>query len=139
MSKEAVIKGSGWDDYLADGNSIGTHPTSNPPTFEQIGATGIYAHNFDVNDQGWFTIHILHNYKAGSKVYPHVHWSHNGVGNGEDVHWELSYSPAKGYDQQAFPALTSFEIVATPHATTMMHQINEASLAQAFNTNLEVD
>ena len=136
---QAVRRGAGWDDYIVSGLDIRNHPSANPPTFEQIGTTGLYAYHFDVNSQGWFNIHILHDYLAGSKVYPHVHWEHNGVSNGEDVVFEIAYSPAKGYSQQAYPAIVTFNLTCTPHATTNMHQIDEASEAQAFSTNLEVD
>ena len=139
MANNAVIKGSGWDDYTVDGQVVGKSGGLLPPVFEESPVTGYYTYQYQLNDQGWFVIHIKHAYKAGSKVYPHIHWMHNGVGNGADVHWEISYSPAEGYSQKVFPAMTSFEIVATPDASTSMHQINEASEAQAFNTNLEID
>lgn len=35
--------------------------------------------------------------------------------------------------------MTSFQISANADATPHTHQIDEASLAQSFNTNLEVD
>jgi len=129
----------GWDDYTTDGLGVGVHPLTSPPTLEQVGATAFYAYNYAVNDQAWFNIHIKHDYLAGSKIYPHVHWSHDGIGNGQEVWFNITYSPAKGYSQQAYPAETSFIIVAEPNATTQMHQIDEASDAQSFLTNLEVD
>jgi hypothetical protein len=130
----------GWDDYLVNGLAIGTHPSSNPPTFEAMGNhPEILANNYAVNDQAWFNVHITHNYKAGTLVYPHVHWSHDAIGNGEDVWFELSYTPAAGYSVGIFPAVTQFTLVGTPDADADTHQIDEASLAQAFNTNLVID
>lgn len=139
-----VILGSndsfqGWDDYTVDGLAVGTNASYSPPVFEESPVTGFYTNQYQVGDQGWFTVHIKHGYRAGTNVYPHVHWMHDGVGNGKNVHWEISYSPAEGYSQKVFPALTSFEIVATPNPSTGMHQIDEATLAQSFNTNLEID
>lgn len=137
--KSAVIRGSGWDDYLGSGLSVGRHPSTNPPTFEQIGSSSMFGNHYAVNDQAWDIYHIEHGYKAGTKIYPHFHWEHAGLGNGEDVHFEVIWSTAKGYSQQAYSAETTFTIIATPDATGFTHQIDEASINQAFNSNIEVD
>ena len=138
MSQAAVVKGSGWDDYITSGLAIGDKPSLNPPAFNTF-RDGFKRYQYSNGDEGNFDIHILHNYKAGSKVYPHIHWAMNVAGATGSGFWRVYYSPAKGYSQQAFPAEASFDIPITPEGTQYMHQIDEATEAQAFNTNLEVD
>jgi hypothetical protein len=77
--------------------------------------------------------------KAGTNVYPHVHWTGSGTGNGGDVGFEFSYTPAVGYGVEAFPTTVQFTIEDTPSATADTHEITEVLIGDSFNTNLEVD
>lgn len=138
MSNSNIVGGSGWQDYIVGGNTIGNHPGLNPPTLT-LWRDSFYKYQFGDGDQGWFDIHMLHDYKAESKVYLHAHWGINVAGATGAGNWIFKYSPAKGYSQQAFPAETVVSVPIVPNGTQYMHQIDEFTELQSFNTNLEVD
>ncbi|GAG63096.1 unnamed protein product, partial [marine sediment metagenome] len=63
-----------WDDLRVPLNT-GKVAGGNVPTFEQIGSSGVYAYNFDDDDEMWFATQMPHSYKLESDIYPHMHWS----------------------------------------------------------------
>lgn len=128
----------GWEDSLADisaGRAIG----ANAPTWSTF-RNGISAYAFSASTmkEVWVNSHITHNYRAGSKVYPHVHWSTTGTDTGT-VRWGIEYTAQKGHNQGAFPATSTIYLEQAASGTAYQHMITEASSTDAFNTNLEVD
>ena len=74
------------------------------PTLEswQPGGAGatFKVYKFKINDEVHFTCQIPHNYKEGSDLKPHLHWTPCDRGNEEDgntVGWKIDYSWAN-YD-----------------------------------------
>lgn len=70
---------------------------------------GIKQLQFSVNDEGFFTFHIPHEYVVGTPIYVHAHWSHaSTLVTGGAVDWHFELSAARGHDQDAFnvPSLT---------------------------------
>ena len=88
----------GWRDITSNINVRGVAATD--PAWTQVGSSGLYAYDFDINDVVWLTFHIPHDI-ASSTVYFHVHWFPSGT-NANSVKWEFKYVYAKGFDQQAF-------------------------------------
>ncbi len=133
------IKGSGWEDILFPGLSLG-RPAAGSPTLTNFrnglelfafgGASGV--------DEAFFTIHIPHDYLPGSKVYPHVHWAHIIGSPSGDVKWQIEYSPSEGHSVNTFPASTTVAMIQTAGAQ-YEHHIIEFTDGQAFTTNLEPD
>ena len=120
----------GWNDIIINGLAVATKPTDNPPDLETFkGNQELYA--FDGaggSEQVWTAAHILHDYKLGTDVYPHVHWSHNQVAPSGDVVWQLEYMVAKGFGLEVFPA----PIILTMQQTADVqytHQIIESLTA----------
>ena len=124
------LRGPLWDDNTAElFNSAGGGVA---PTLAAFGPTGItHQYEFNQGDSVEIAFHIKHDIKPGSYIYPHVHWSTDGVGSG-DVEWVLSYDVAKGHNQEAFSAGSSISVVQTASGTAWQHMITEASDAQAF-------
>lgn len=59
------------------------------------GSQGVYLWMFSssAEQEVYFTIQIPHSYKAGSDIYPHVHWTTaTGTPSGSDVVWSLEYT-----------------------------------------------
>ena len=72
----------------------GTDPDIN--SYQPGGAgTTFLVYAFAKGDSGYFTIQIPHDYKAGSTLKAHVHWTPGARGvaeNGNTVQWRLDYS-----------------------------------------------
>ncbi len=52
-------------------------------------------YKFLKNDEVFFTCQIPHNYKEGSDIKPHIHWTPGNRGNeenGNNVGWKMDYS-----------------------------------------------
>jgi hypothetical protein len=131
---------SGWNDYLSPGLTL-PRTGANAPTISTLrgnlqalafaGNTGI--------DETFCSIHILHDYKDGTKIYPHVHWTHNNATPSGDVKWQIEYSVAKGHSGGAFPAATTISLTETAGAQ-YTHHVIETSEGDAIDaTNIEPD
>jgi hypothetical protein len=131
--------GFGWQDEVAD---VITRGTAGDPTFK-VFRDGLYAYAFEDHaagqqDQVYIYFHVRHEYAPGTKFYPHVHWSINTATSGT-VRWGFEYSVAKGHNQQAFPASTTFYVEQSANGQ-YQHMIAEASDSDAIPMdNLEVD
>ena len=121
-----------WYDMLTSINT-GKVGLANAPTWTAFGPTGTnYAYAFIVNDYiqlGGF--HINHDIKRDSKLYPHVHWTTDGTDT-NTVKWELSYTVAKGHNQEAFPADTVINITQAGSGTAWQHMIAEVTAGVAI-------
>lgn len=90
-----------WNDLMVYPDAT-TKGGSNPPewgtTFMRNGggtSTGVYLWMFAPNQEEelHFTVQIPHDYKEGSDLYPHVHWTTvAGTPSGTDVVWGLEYT-----------------------------------------------
>lgn len=59
------------------------------------GGVNTYLYEFAKNDIASFTIQLPHNYKSGSDIYVHIHWTPGPRGdeeNGATVGWKIDYS-----------------------------------------------
>jgi len=130
-------------DQLGEINVRGTG--SSDPAYSQIGATNFYAFLFPGTGvqikQFWHQSHIQHDFRPGSKVYPHIHWIPSTSGSGNVV-WNLSWTAARGHNQGAFGFAnpTTFKITQAAPGVAYQHMIAEASEAQAVSiTGMEPD
>lgn len=132
-----LFGGDLWDDNLT--SLFTSRPGATSPTLTAFGPTGTNQQwAFGVNDFVYTAgFHITHDIKIGSKMYPHVHWTTDGIDT-NTVKWELSFTYAKGHQQEAFPADTVIEIEQAGSGTAWYHMISEVTDAQAFDAP-EVD
>ncbi len=128
---------TGWNDLLFSGVSLGFG--SSPPDLE-VFRDGLEQRAFVgtgvLVEEAFFEIHVLHDYKIGTSIFPHIHWSHKIGSPSGDVVWQLEYSVAKGHSGGVFPATTTVELTQTA-AAQYTHQIIEG--AAIPSTNLEAD
>lgn len=76
---------------------------------------------FAVNDQGFFTFHLPHEYVVGSLVYIHAHWSHTStLVTGGSVTWGFELSAALSHNRGPFSTPTT--ILAIQNASTVQYQ-----------------
>jgi hypothetical protein len=75
--------------------------------------------------------HIDHDYKMGTPLYLHVHWSYVGADIGT-VRWGFEYTVAKGHQQAAFPEPTTVYVEQSTTGVSRMHYVAEVSDADAI-------
>jgi hypothetical protein len=77
--------------------------------------------------------HINHDYKLGSKIYPHIHWCPMSYSTG-NVKWTIEYVVAKGHNQNEslIGVTTSFSLIAAGKGLIGEHMVTECSEEQAF-------
>lgn len=126
------LRGPLWDDNLTS-LTPGKVPASAAPTWTAFGPSGIcFQWVFGIDDHIQTAgFHITHDIKPGSLIYPHVHWSTDGT-DANTVKWELSFTYAKGHNQEAFPADITVTLEQAASGTAWQHMIVEALDAQAF-------
>lgn len=130
--------GEGWNDVTNDFAAAKVTGASQP-TWAAF-RSGIYAYSFSASamNEAWVNFHITHDYKSGTTVYPHIHWSTTGTNTGT-VRFGIEYSVAKGHNQGAFPASTTVYIEQAASGTAYQHMIAEVSDGDSFSTNIEPD
>lgn len=94
-----------WNDLVIPATAVRIGSGSSP-TFEAvIGGVQSFTFSSTANQEVFFTVQMPHNWKEGTPIYPHVHWSPQGSTSG-DVEWRLEYTWVN-YDQVSpikFPA-----------------------------------
>ena len=115
---------TGWRD-LRTATTAGRIPASNFPTLANFGPTGnIQQLSFGIDDYVYIASHVDHDMKQGSTVYPHVHWTTNGINTGL-VKWELSYTIAAGHNTDAFVADATVNLEEAGSGTAWQHMVTE--------------
>lgn len=73
-----------------------------------------------------FTLQLPHNWKAGTTIYPHIHWvpKTSGAGN---VQWNLDYTWADLNEATpaTFPAVTTSSVIVTGPFTINQHLLSD--------------
>ena len=80
--------------------------------------------SFGVGDSVYMGAHLDHDYLPGSLAYPHVHYCVSGT-NVNPVKWQLTYTLAKGHDQEAFSTDTILTLQQAPSGTAWQHMVVE--------------
>lgn len=113
-----------YGDYVVSGLSLGTG--ANAP--DVVAFRGIelpaFAGTGPTTEEGFFTVHLLHDIMPGTFPTFHVHWSHDIGSPTGDVKWQIDYSIAKGYEQEAFPTTTTLSSTHTA-GTQYYHHITD--------------
>ena len=144
MSKlnDYLVEEAGWNDYTSN-FYVQDDVQANTPTLTDMG-NGFYEYLFATSDVAFIKFHIKHDILVGSKVYPHIHWTHSAnMGQTDTVVWEVSYIYAAGHQQGASLTDTATTMTLTyesPLGTEIdgEHMVTECSDQQAFDAP-EVD
>jgi hypothetical protein len=127
----------GWNDLKSSFSGAKAIGLNVPTHADFMG--NIKAYNFSASSmQELFMqpLHVDHDYKPGSLMYPHIHWSPDDTNTGV-VRWGIEYSIAMGHGQQAFPSPTTLYLEQAGSGTAYMHQIIEDTAG--INLNVEPD
>lgn len=121
-----------WYDLLTSTIAAGRRGAASDFTWVEYNSSGIFQPQFDINDDGIANFHINHDIKRGSLMYPHVHWSTDGVDT-NPVHWELNYMIADRDDDNVsvFGSKITKTLIGTPSGTAFDHNVTETSDAEA--------
>lgn len=116
----------GWRDELGSINAAKVTGASQPSWANFT--DGIYAYEFSASamNEVWLVYHINHDYKEGTNIYPHIHWSTLGTHTGI-TRWGIEYSYIKGHNQGAFPASTTVYLEQAASGTAKQHMITEVT------------
>ena len=129
----------GWEDLKGDLGAARVPGSFTTPTWAAFSGDH-YAWLFSnsVNQGLQVTWHVSHRYKPDTKIFPHIHFAALGGGAGV-VRFIVDIIPMRGYDQlTAIPSniVTTLDFNVTADSP---HIILEATDAQSFDTELEVD
>lgn len=81
-----------WDDFRVQASVV--KPGATAPNWKAFGPSGnLQALMFEAShhDEAYFEMQMPHNWKLGSDIYPHVHWTPVNTTAGNVV-WELEYA-----------------------------------------------
>lgn len=97
-AKTLVLDTPVWDDLRITPGSFDRPGTSDPAivAYTPSGSgTVTYLYEFNKNNLASFTVQFPHNYKVGSDIAVHLHWTPGARGtaeNGKTVGWKLDYT-----------------------------------------------
>lgn len=113
------VANPGYEDYLISSTSVGTNASLNPPSIAQVGSSAFYLPQYQKDDQGWFTLHLLHDFKADSIPTFHVHWTHDQATPTGNLVWKIDYTVARAYNAAAFDVASPTTLSTTVDASTV--------------------
>ena len=124
--KVSYNSAGGWDDLRGPFVSSKTVNSTDPAW--SVFRNGIYAHKFSSTaiNELWIAFHIPHSYRAGTKIYPHIHWSTSGTNTGT-VRWVFEYTLAADDDASAFPTSSSIVLEQAASGTAYRHMVVEVT------------
>lgn len=93
----ALADSAGWDDYIAEFIDR-TGGTDRPTLATPFNGHHMLVWSSTALNQTTVNWHIKHDYKAGTAVYPHVHFRPTGNVAG-DIHWQFVMSVSKSHGQ----------------------------------------
>lgn len=127
-----------YGDYLTSGTAVRVGASA--PDFSEF-RSGLFLYGFDgvaTTEQAFFTVHILHDIKAGTTPTFHIHWTHNNATPSGNVKWNIDYSYARGYGADTYPAPSTVSTVQAAGAQ-YSHHITDDDDMPATITNMEPD
>ena len=71
-------------------------------------------------EQVFFNVQLPHSYYTGSDIYPHIHWSPDGV-NTDNVRWALAYEWMN--IDTVYDSSTIIYVAHAGSGTSLMHQM----------------
>lgn len=136
--------GAGWNDLLGTPN-IKVAGANDPTWAVYRGNIRQYQFSNALMNELWFSYHVQHDYKPGSDLYLHIHWSQSTVDTGGtagapgNAKWYFDVTYAKGHNQAAFIAPITTSVVGTASGTQYQHMLNEVQLSATSPSGSQLD
>lgn len=125
-----------WDDLRVPAQNTKLNPSKSEPAFESW-IDGLFTYHFDASNADDESIHFVcqvpHNYKLGTDLHPHIHWSPDNTNTG-NVYWSFEYSLSN--INGTFGSSTTDDILAAADGVENKHQIDEFTAIDGTNITL---
>ena len=118
----------GWRDLTSAIDVRGSG--GNDPNFAVYTGTTLRAFQFSAStmNEVFFVFHVPHDWVPGTDLFFHAHWSNAAAApNTGNVVWSFDYSFAKGFGQEAFPAVQTASVIAASPAVRYIHNVSETT------------
>lgn len=135
-----VLQDTVWDDLRVVPTAFDFVGLTDPTLVDyQPGGSGANTkmYEFAKDDIAYFTTQLPHNYKVGSDIYVHLHWTPREYGvaqSGRTVGWKVQYSIAS--INGVFPAMTTADLSDTCSGTNHKHEITNDVLISGSTFNI---
>jgi hypothetical protein len=134
MAKHGLIDGKYrhedglWDDVRIPGNIVINVAGPFEPIFLPFlddggGSIGTGLYWYDIGQYSFFTVQIPHDWKEGTPVYPHIHWSTDAGAGPGDVAWLIEYCLAAPMAPFIPPATVLFPSLPDSVAGPYFHHV----------------
>lgn len=111
-----------YNDYLTPGTSVLRGATA--PDLAEF-RNGIFLPAFagtgTTVEQGFFTLHFLHDIHPSYTPTFHIHWTHNNASPSGNVKWMIDYTYSHGYSAGTFAAPTTISVTQAAGAQYTHH------------------
>jgi hypothetical protein len=127
LSQFALKTDDGWRDLIC-GLDVKQTGGNIPVLTSFRNGLFLYAFADGFVTEAFATAHLQHDYKLGTMIYPHFHWSTNSGALGT-VRWGFEYTWARRADstgQLAFPATTTIYVEQAADGTPYKHYVAES-------------
>lgn len=133
----------GWRDIIGHSNIRSTG--AGRPILKQYCGGQIYQTAYSQGDSLDFEYHIPHDYVAGTDIYVHIHWSHNGTNISGNAVFDFYTSYSKGHNQANFSppgeknisiTYNTVDIASTPK---YRHRIDEVVISSNGGSGTLID
>jgi hypothetical protein len=138
--KTLVLDESVWDDIRIQPGSFDRPGVSDPTmvAYTPSGSgTATYLWEFDKDDIASFTVQLPHNYKQGTDIKAHIHWTAGSRGtaeSGNTVGWKIDYSWIN--IDGAFGAMGTADLSDACDGTDHKHQTTDSVTISGTGKNI---
>ena len=127
----------GWHDCHGFMLQNGDDP--NRPTIVNL-IGGIMCCQFSENNQIMYRFHLPHDYKLGTDIFIHVHWSHKSdVVTGGSVTWGFETTYAKGHNQESLHTPVTITVNEAVNPVKHTHQVSEGAASVSGGSAGQLD
>jgi hypothetical protein len=134
-----------YHDYLVPGTTLALGATAPDLTVFRGNVDQLaFAGTGGTVEEAFFSIHILHDIKAGTYPTFHVHFAHiidsgSYTAGTNSVVWQIEYSVASGYGNGTFPAPRSLSSTTTVQGQYVHHISSDDDMVMSSPDDIEPD
>lgn len=121
-----------WEDLTLSGSQGKVIGANAPAEDVLVGGIKVFQFSASALNELFFQFQLPHSYKAGTDIYPHVHWAPSTTNTG-NVIWGLEYTIANIGD--TIPSETTITVTDAADGTALKHQVT--SFAAIDGTSCE--
>jgi hypothetical protein len=134
--KTVELQETVWNDINFPGSALSQGVANKPDSISILSSGGIRAYGFDGNatlEELHGSGEILHDWKEGTALHPHVHWMPTTT-NAGNVKWNIEYS-WQNIDG-TFSAPTTISVTAAAGGTAWVHKRSETTTISGSGLNI---